>query len=433
MNAQIRFGLVGSLGFLGLAAVLLNDARGWADESLPLDEVRMFTEVFGKIKSEYVEPVDDATLLTDAVKGMLAGLDPHSAFLDPLEFEQLKRVAEPKYGGLGLEVIHENGLLKVITPIDGTPAQAANIAPGDIILMLDGMPVRGMALTEVVARLRGEPGTKIVLTLSRARRAGSFAVTLKRALIQPSGIRGQLLDGGFGYVRIASFQISTAKNLRSKIIELQEANGVALNGLLLDLRNNPGGILTAAVATSDMFLTAGDIVSTRGRNANTEQVFTARPDDIIADAPMVVLVNGGSASAAEIVAGALQDHRRAVIIGTQTFGKGSVQTVIPMQNGGALKLTTALYYTPAARSIQARGIAPDVLAEQVRADQPTTDHLLSEADLTGHLKNDDQNQPNPTAPPPLTAHDPQLREALNLLKAMSLTRARLQLYTEDPY
>ena len=397
-------------------------------EPLPLEDLQMFSEVFGKIKSEYVDQVDDATLLRNAIRGMLSGLDPHSAFLEPEDFEEIKISTDGKFGGLGIEVTSEDGLIKVVTPIDGTPAWHAGVKAGDLILKLDDEAVRGMSLKEAVDRMRGDPGSEIILTIAREGEAGPIEIKVVRAIIRVTSVKGDLLEPGFGYIRLSSFQSSTAQSLRNQVKFLIEENGKPLEGLVLDLRNNPGGVLSGAVEVSDMFLSEGDIVSTRGRTSSSEQSFTAKPDDITDDAPMVVLVNGGSASASEIVAGALQDHHRAIIMGTKTFGKGSVQTVIPMNNGGALKLTTARYYTPSDRSIQARGIVPDIIAREAEFSEAGSDNRqISESDLSGHLENDEGDEDAPVQTlAELVERDYQLREALNLLKGMSLVRLREQ-------
>ncbi len=406
-------------------------------EELPLEELQIFAEIFGKIKSEYVDPADDVTLLRDAIHGMLAGLDPHSAFLDPEEFREMRISTEGKFGGLGPGVTVEDGFITVVTPLDDTPAQQAGIQPGDIIVMLDGVATHGMNLRAAVESMRGPPGSKIVLTLSRPSSGESFELTLVRAVIEVASVKSEMLEDGFGYVRIITFQSATSADLHREMAKLEQQNQRKLKGLVLDLRNNPGGVLHSAVEVSDAFLDAGVIVSTRGRHADADHSFQANPEDVTADAPVVVLVNGGSASAAEIVAGALQDHQRAIIMGTRTFGKGSVQTIIPVNNGGALKLTTARYYTPAERSIQARGIVPDIIVE---AGSPTLNQAdewdLKEVDLLGHLENgqtendqteataaDAESTSSPAASN-LAARDYQVGEALNLLKGMSLVKLR---------
>ena len=397
--------------------------------ALPLQELRVFADVFGKIKSDYIDPADDATLLRDAVHGMLAGLDPHSSFLAPDEFEDMRISTEGKFGGLGIDIVTEDGFIKVVAPIDDTPAMRAGILPGDIITHLDGAPASGMELRDAIGGLRGAPGSEVVLTISReGARQGvreEFDVKLVRALITVASVKSELLEPDFGYLRITRFQTGTGASLRENIASLARENGRALKGIALDLRNNPGGVLQGAIEVSDVFLAEGIIVSTRSRRERTD--YNAGSPDLTGDAPLVVLVNGGSASAAEIVAGALQDHKRAMILGGKTFGKGSVQSVIPIENGGALKLTTARYYTPLQRSIQARGIMPDIIVTaNARAPRDEREEL-SEADLAGHLENeqDGSAQSGKAArKSKLPARDFQLSEALNLLKGMSLVKAR---------
>ncbi|MDD9875264.1 MAG: S41 family peptidase [Gammaproteobacteria bacterium] len=399
-------------------------------QPLPLEELRVFAEVFGKIKGEYVDPTDDAALLRDAIRGMLSGLDPHSAFLDPKAFKDMRMATEGKFGGLGIEVAAEGGLIKVVAPLDGTPAQRAGIRAGDIIEMLDGVPVRGMSLRDAVDKMRGPPGSEIVLTISREGQSDALDISLKRAIIQVSSVNSETLEKGFGYLRITGFQGGTGANLRAAIEKLKRRNGGPLKGLVLDLRNNPGGVLQSAVEVSDVFLDSGVIVSIRGRNADEDHHFTATSPDLTGDVPVVVLVNGGTASASEIVAGALQDHPRAIIMGTRTFGKGSVQTVVPVNSGGALKLTTARYYTPAERSIQVLGIAPDIIVEAAQPPAPgQSGRPVREADLAGHLENDNADQGRQTgsgaqAKAGLAARDYQVGEALKLLKGMSLVKLR---------
>ena len=400
-------------------------------QPLPLEELQAFTEVFGKIKSEYVDKADDTALLRNAIHGMLTGLDPHSAFLDSDAFREMRMSSEGRFGGLGIEIIVEDGFIRVIAPIDDTPAHRAGILPGDIIVRLDGVGVRGVGVRDMVERLRGPPGSEVVLGISRQGEREVFEVTLVRAIIEVAGVKGEMLEDGFGYIRITNFMSNTGAGLRARIKKLEQQNGRALNGLVLDLRNNPGGVLHGAVEVSDVFLDAGVIVSTRGRNADANHSFHAADDDLTGDAPVVVLVNGGSASASEIVAGALQDHKRAIIMGTRTFGKGSVQTVIPTDNGGALLLTTARYYTPSNRSIQVRGIVPDIVVEagaRVAARRDAQD--IREADLVGHLENERAGEAaagaNAKPEPGLAARDYQVSEALNLLKGMSLVRLRGQ-------
>ena len=394
---------------------------------LPIEDLKIFAEIFGKIKSDYVEDIDDSQLLNDAIKGMLDGLDPHTVYLDPESFREMNIDTHGEFGGLGLEVTMENGVIRIVAPIDDTPAHKAGLKSGDLIISMDGVQVKGLSLGESVSLMRGKPGSEIVLTIVRKDRPEPFEVTLKRAIIQLESVRAELLETGFGYVRVIQFQIGTATSLRQQLARLAREAGTALKGLVLDLRDNPGGVLDGAIQVSDTFLRDGLIVSTRGRAEDSEVTFSASPKDYLNDAPLVVLVNGGSASASEIVAGALQDHGRALILGTTTFGKGSVQTILPMLNGAALKLTTARYYTPNDRSIQATGITPDVVSQPAESSQ-TPDGDVSrprESDLAGHLENElekDQNATVDTKTDPLLFSDLQVREALNILKGMVIAR-----------
>tara|TARA_B110000263_G_scaffold149429_1_gene129654 strand:- start:9448 stop:10755 length:1308 start_codon:yes stop_codon:yes gene_type:complete len=394
---------------------------------LPIEDLKIFAEIFGKIKSDYVEDIDDSQLLNDAIKGMLVGLDPHTVYLDPDSFREMNIDTHGEFGGLGLEVTMENGVIRIVAPIDDTPAHKAGLKSGDLIISMDGVQVKGLSLGESVSLMRGKPGSEIVLTIVRKDRPEPFEVTLKRAIIQLESVRAELLETGFGYVRVIQFQIGTATSLRQQLARLAREAGTALKGLVLDLRDNPGGVLDGAIQVSDTFLRDGLIVSTRGRAEDSEVTFSASPKDYLNDAPLVVLVNGGSASASEIVAGALQDHGRALILGTTTFGKGSVQTILPMLNGAALKLTTARYYTPNDRSIQATGITPDVVSQPAESSQ-TLDRdasRLRESDLAGHLENElekDQNATVDTKTGPLLFSDLQVREALNILKGMVIAR-----------
>lgn len=401
-------------------------------ENMPIEELRLFAEVFGRIKHDYVESVDDTTLLEHAVQGMLAGLDPHSSYLNAEEYKELQIGTSGKFGGLGIEVGMEDGFVKVISPIDDTPAQRAGVRAGDLIIRLDDQPVKGMTLSEAVDKMRGEPGTTITLTIVREDVEAPLRITIERAIITVQSVKNRLLEPGFGYLRISNFQSDTDGDLRTAIEELKKQSDGNIKGLVLDLRNNPGGVLSAAVAVSDAFLKDGKIVYTQGRTENSRIEYTASQDDLLAGAPMIVLVNGGSASASEIVAGALQDHKRAVIMGTQTFGKGSVQSVLPLPRGAAVKLTTALYYTPSGRSIQAEGITPDIELENVKlaeTEQPSAAEQLKEADLVRHLGNGNakksakESDSEPASAQPkerLVQTDYQLYEALNLLKGLVL-------------
>lgn len=358
------------------------------DRNLPLDELRTFSEIFAKIKQDYVEPVEDKTLLENAIKGMLSGLDPHSSYLIPEDYEDLQAGTSGEFGGLGIEVGMENGFVKVIAPIDDTPAERAGVEAGDLVIRLDDTPVKGMTLGEAVRIMRGAPGTEITLTIIREGIEKPLKLTITRDVIKVVSVKSRTLDRGYGYVRITQFQSRTGESLRSAIATLKKENGGSLKGVVLDLRNNPGGVLSAAVAVADAFLKKGIIVYTEGRMDDAKLTFNAKPTDILEGAALVVLVNEGSASASEIVAGALKDHKRAIVMGSKTFGKGSVQTILPMENGSALKLTTARYYTPKGLSIQAKGIEPDIVLDKVRvaAVEATELDSLQEADLARHLE-----------------------------------------------
>jgi carboxyl-terminal processing protease len=359
-------------------------------ETLPYEDLRTFTEIFGRIKKDYVEPVSDKKLLEDAVKGMLSGLDPHSAYLDPEEYQELKEGTTGQFGGLGIEVTMENGFIKVVSPIDDTPAQKAGIKAGDLIIKLDDKPVKGMTLAEAVKHMRGAAGSKILLFVVREGVDSPLKITLTRDIIKVKSVKSRILEKDYGYVRISSFQSGTGEGLKDALASLKKENKGNLKGLVLDLRNNPGGVLNAAVEVSDAFMKSGLIVYTEGRIANSQMRFSAAPDDLIDSAPIVVLINAGSASASEIVAGALQDSKRAIIMGEKSFGKGSVQTILPTNTGSAIKLTTARYFTPSGRSIQAKGIEPDVALANMKLESLDKDKNdfkpVKEADLTHHLE-----------------------------------------------
>jgi carboxyl-terminal processing protease len=434
-------------------------AAAGAETTLPYEDLRTFTEIFGRIKKDYVEPVSDKKLLEDAVKGMLSGLDPHSAYLDAEEYQELKEGTTGQFGGLGIEVSMENGFIKVVSPIDDTPAQKSGIKAGDLIIKLDDKPVKGMTLAEAVKHMRGAPGSKILLFVVREGVDSPLKITITRDIIKVKSVKNRLLEKNYGYVRISSFQSGTGEGLKEALASLKKENKGNLKGLVLDLRNNPGGVLNAAVEVSDAFLRSGLIVYTEGRIANSQMRFSAAQDDLIDDAPMVVLINAGSASASEIVAGALQDQKRAIIMGEKSFGKGSVQTILPTNTGSAIKLTTARYFTPSGRSIQAKGIEPDVALANVKLealDKDKTDFKpVKEADLTHHLEKigkeaeedkkeledkekqadenkddankdkqskDDKKDGSDKAAVLDTTKDYPLYEALNLLKGISIMR-----------
>jgi len=465
MRLLEKAGLV-SLGLVAGISVSLHFAAIADKETLatplPIEELRAFSEVFGRIKSDYVEPVTDKKLINEAINGMLNGLDPHSAYLDAEAFKELQVGTQGEFGGLGIEVSMEDGLVKVVSPIEDTPAFHAGIKSGDLIVKLDDTLVKGMTLNDAVKRMRGKPGSKIVLTIIRKDEPKPLTVTLVRAIIKVQSVKSKLLEPGFGFVRITQFQEHTGENLAAALEAIVKQNQGPLKGLVLDLRNDPGGLLTGAVGVSAAFLAKDAlVVYTEGRTEDAKMRLTASPDhylrgngkndylknlpESIKSVPLVVLVNGGSASASEIVAGALQDHKRAVIMGTQTFGKGSVQTVLPLGNNTAIKLTTARYYTPGGRSIQAKGIVPDILVEDpATASQENALHLR-EADLNNHLSNDKSSGEKPggssgkdlpappgtkgdAAKPALTEfgakNDYQLNQALNLLKGMQILQGK---------
>ncbi len=397
-------------------------------ETIPFTELRTFTEVFGRIQADYVEPVADKTLLENAIRGMLSGLDPHSSYLTPEELKELRIGTTGQFGGLGIEVGMENGFIKVIAPIDDTPAQRAGIKPGDLIIRLDDKPVKGMSLEEAVKLMRGQPGTQITLTIVREGLDKPLKITLTRAVIKVKSVKQQILEPGYGYLRITSFQSGTGEQLLKAVAKLKEEG--PLKGVILDLRNNPGGVLNAAVAVSDAFLERGLVVYTDGRIEESKMKFEATPGDILAGVPMAVLINAGSASASEIVAGALQDHKRAILLGQKTFGKGSVQTILPLSNGGGVKMTTARYYTPSGRSIQAEGIVPDITLGMVRLEKISeADEFkpVTEADLSRHLENGQKEskplgntKPDGGKEEEGLLQDYYLHEALNVLKAINI-------------
>ncbi len=390
-------------------------------DELPLEDIQTFAEVFERIKRAYVKEVDDSTLLRNAMRGMLSELDPHSAYLDSEEFQSLRESTEGEFGGIGIEVGLEEGRLTVITPIDDTPAARAGVQARDVILGIDDIPTERLSLQEAVTLMRGEPGSEIQLTLQRRGEDAPIEVTLTREVIRTESVRSELLETGYGYLRVSQFQNRTGDQVNDAIRRM-ERDG-PLQGLILDLRNNPGGVLQSAVAVADAFLEGGLVVYTEGRLPDTEMRFSASRETAAPDVPLVVLINGGSASAAEIVAGALQDQRRGIIMGTGSFGKGSVQQVMPLGNGEGLKLTTALYYTPNGRSIQALGIEPDVTVVRGRIEVTEGSRQLREADLEGHLQSSSEPRTTSEMPSQLR-EDYQLGEALNLLKALNVLERR---------
>lgn len=357
------------------------------------EQLDLFGDIFERIRSQYVEPVDEAKLIEHAINGMLTSLDPHSSYLPPKDFDSMQVQTRGEFGGLGIEVTQEDGYVKVVSPIDGTPADLAGIQAGDFITQVDGEPVQGLNLNEAVDLMRGPVGSEIVITVVRKGVEEPFDVSIIRDTIKIAAVKTRL-EGKSVVLRISSFTDQTFPNLQSGLKEvLDEAGGLdKIEGVVLDLRNNPGGLLNQAILVSDAFLDKGEIVSTRGRNPQDSERYNAEPGDVTNGKPLVVLINGGSASASEIVAGALQDHHRAIVVGTRSFGKGSVQTIMPLQGDGAMRLTTARYYTPSGRSIQALGVAPDILVDQrppvKETEEETKRRQRSEADLRGSLSND---------------------------------------------
>ena len=424
-SAALLLGL-SSLSFAQPAAQN-NNADDAAKGLLPLDDLRTFTRVFDDIRNGYVEEVDDATLLEYAIKGMLSELDPHSTFLDASNFDNLKENTTGQYGGLGIEVGMEDGFVKVITPIDDTPASKAGIEPGDLIIQIDSDSVKGKSLDEAIELMRGDKGSKIKLKIAREGLDGPLDIELERDYIKVTSVRSRLIDEQFGLVRIAQFQIPTGEDF-VKAVEKLKAEAGSLKGLIVDLRNNPGGVLRSSVKVADALLDGGQIVYTEGRIKGSSTEYDAEPGDITNGLPVVVLINGGSASASEIVAGAWQDHGRALLIGTRSFGKGSVQSVIPLSKKKAIKLTTSLYFTPNGHSIQAQGIKPDIAVERAKVTAIKPRARVTEADLSGHLGNADggdeskaedrkrQQEQNRK----LLESDNQLYEAVNILKGSAI-------------
>ncbi|MEM1154992.1 MAG: S41 family peptidase [Pseudomonadota bacterium] len=404
---------------------------------LPLDDLRTFADVYNQIRIGYVEEVDDSTLLEYAIQGMLMGLDPHSAYMSKSAFSDLQDSTSGEFSGLGLEVGMEGGLITVISPIDGSPAADADLRSGDVILKLDNAPVQGMSLREAIELMRGTKGSEIELTVGRPGTSQPFTVTLIRDTIKVASVRSRWLEPGYGYIRIAQFQQDTGDDVSAQLKKLQ-AKG-ELNGLVLDLRNNPGGVLGASVSVAGLFLDGGLVVYTEGRLPNSDIEFEAKPGDTLDGAPIVVLINAGSASASEIVAGALQDRGRAVVMGADSFGKGSVQTILPLSESRAVKLTTARYFTPDGRSIQAEGIVPDILVERAQVTAYNRSGRVTESDLSGHLGADNDSsesrknrESSARVSSELLASDNQLYEALTLLKGVNILSMRERKTREQP-
>ena len=412
-------------GLAGLMMLVLPALPIAAEDAETYRQLDLFGDVFERVRRDYVEDVSDSALIEAAIDGMLSSLDPHSKYLDPKSFKEVQIQTRGEFGGLGIEVTMEDGLVKVIAPIDDTPAQRAGIEAGDLVTHLDDEPVLGLTLEQAVEKMRGPVDSEITLTIRRRGVDEALDIPITRAIIKIRSVRARMADDVM-IMRISSFSERTSDDLERIVGDLRDEQEDPVRGAVLDLRNNPGGLLDQAVAVSDAFLERGEIVSTRGRRPDSAQRFNARDGDLIDGLPLVVLINGGSASASEIVAGALQDHRRAIVLGTRSFGKGSVQTVLPMGDQGAVRLTTARYYTPSGRSIQVEGIDPDIVVEQARVEPMTPDRRRREADLRGRLDNDGQDAPEEAAPPPDGAADDaagadyQLARALDLLRGFRL-------------
>ena len=398
-------------------------------------QLNLFGDVFERVRADYVEEVSDTELIEAAINGMLSSLDPHSRYLNAKSFQDMQTQTRGEFGGLGIEVtMDSNGFVKVITPIDDTPAQRAGLQPGDFVTHLDGEPILGLTLAEAVEKMRGPIDSGIVLTIQRPGAEAPMDVEIIRAVITIRSVRTHMEGDDVAYVRISSFSEKTTRELEAAVDKFYDEHGDTLKGLVLDLRNNPGGLLDQAVSVSDSFLIQGEIVSTRGRRADSIQRFNAKSGDLIDGMPMIVLINGGSASASEIVAGALQDHHRAIILGTRSFGKASVQTVIPLGGHGAMRLTTARYYTPSGTSIQARGIHPDISVEQAKIERVNHGRRHSEADLRGSLTNEQDNghgestdapaedEANKTEPAEQTPDESRAQDDYQLARALDLLR-----------
>lgn len=435
MSKQFKTALVLVFGvFLGISASLTGNVLANKEEAkgLPLDQLRNFSDIFSRIKTDYVEDVEDNVLLEHAIRGMLSGLDPHSTYLNPDEYNELRIGTSGEFGGLGIQVGMEDGFVKVISPIDDTPAYKAGLKAGDLIIRLDEKTVKGLTLNDAVKIMRGKPGTDIELTVVREGEDKPLSFVVTRDIIKVKSVKNRMLDPGYGYIRISNFQSRTAPQLLEAINNLKEENKAELKGLVLDLRNNPGGVLNAAAEVTDLFIDKGKLVYTEGRIDNSHYEYNAKPGDVLEGAPVVVLINGGSASASEIVAGALQDHKRAVVMGSKSFGKGSVQTIQELRSGGAVKITTARYFTPKGRSIQGAGITPDIILDKYTVTSADDDSVtrIKESDLSNHISNptmsdedikkSDKTSGKDKDEKVLATEDYQLHEALLLLKGLTI-------------
>ena len=413
--------MIRTLLCLGIALTGLSaNAEDAPKPNIPLEKIQAFADAFEQIRSSYVNEVSDEDLLNSAIRGMLSELDPHSAYLPPADFDDIREDTRGEFGGLGIEVARDNGLLRIVTPLDGTPADEAGLRPGDLITQIDDTPVMGMDLGNAIEMLRGPVDTEVVLQIQRG--AEELDVTITRALIQITSVRSQFIEDRYVWLRISQFQDNTGPEALDKLNKLNDEQPI--EGVILDLRNNPGGMLNAAVDVVNLFVDEGVVVSTTPRDPEQTIELRAQPSDFNFDkVPLVVLINEGSASASEIVAGAVQDMRRGVVMGTTSFGKGSVQTILPMIDQGALKLTTALYFTPDGRSIQNNGIVPDIRVQQGTLNVDESRLAFRERDLTNRL--DNPNEPldeSGESTNALTENDFQLAEALNMLKGISLVK-----------
>jgi carboxyl-terminal processing protease len=410
--------------------IALDGARAQATSADTYRQLSLFGDVFERVRANYVEKPDDSKLIESAINGMLVGLDPHSSYMDSKSFRDLQVQTRGEFGGLGIEVTMEDGLIKVVAPIDDTPAAKAGIMANDIITHLDEVPVQGLTLNQAIEKMRGPENSKIKLKIMRKGQDKPIEVSITRARIQVRSVRSRLEGDDVGFIRVTQFNEQTTADLKKAISNLSTQAGDKLNGFVIDLRNNPGGLLDQAISVSDAFLEKGEIASTRGRNAEETQRFNARAGDLTNGKPLIVLINGGSASASEIVAGALQDHRRATVIGTRSFGKGSVQTIMPLASGnGALRLTTARYFTPSGRSIQAKGISPDIeVLQEVPEELKGRIDTRGEASLRGHLKTEgDEQTGSQSYIPPDPKDDKALHTALDLIRGIQKNSACLNL------
>jgi carboxyl-terminal processing protease len=417
-------GLLFTGAVMGIGAWQALDAASAASNADTYKQLNLFGDVFDRIRGDYVEVPDEEKLIEAAINGMLTSLDPHSSYMNAKKFEEMRVQTSGEFGGLGIEVTMENGVVKVVSPIDDTPAAKAGLMANDLITKLDGNPVDGMTLNEAVDKMRGKVNTPITLTIVRDGKA-PFDVKLMRDTIRVKSVKYNLEGDDVGYIRISSFTEQTQEGLDKAIADLEKQAGPKLKGFIMDLRNDPGGLLDQAISVSDAFLDRGEVVSTRGRNADETQRYNAQPGDETGGKPLVILINGGSASASEIVAGALQDHKRATVIGTRSFGKGSVQTIIPLGSAGALRLTTARYYTPSGRSIQARGIDADIVIEQDLPPELQGKNVSTEgeAGLKGHLSNEaggEEGGGSSAYVPEDKTKDLQLKAALDFLHGVKV-------------